>query len=158
MATKTLMTVEKSARDLLETRVPARIAVFLRKKSPLYSTTHQQVVFDTCSFLQVPEEESRLIAIQKWPQLDILVFEIFYDDYDLKTAHHKADLPVLLVDYGKASSVVKTVSSEFREIINKHVASQHNLHGWDAKPPFVEDHTSYGPRRYENPRDTALLP
>ncbi|KAI1775275.1 hypothetical protein F4818DRAFT_416142 [Hypoxylon cercidicola] len=158
MATKSLITIEKSARDLLETRVPARIAVFLRKKSPLYSITHQQVVFDTCSSLQVPEKESRLIAIQKWPQLDILVFEIFYDNYDLKTAHLKTDLPVLLVDYGKASSVVKNVSLEFRETINKHVASQHNLHEWDAKPPFIEDCTSHGYRKYENPRDTTLLP
>ncbi|KAI1089508.1 hypothetical protein F5B19DRAFT_372720 [Rostrohypoxylon terebratum] len=158
MATKTPMTVEKSARDLLETRVPTRIAVFLRRKSPLYSAPHQQVVFDTCSILQVPSEESRLIAVQKWPQLDILVFEVFHDAYDPKTAHHKADLPVLLVDYGKASSVAKNVSLEFRGTINKHVASQHNLHGWDAEPPFIEDHTSPGPRKYENPRDTTLLP
>lgn len=73
--------------------------------------------------------KSRLIAIQKWPKLDVLVFDIFYDNYYLDTAHHKVDLPVLLVDYGKASSVVRKTGYAFSEMINAHVATQHNYHG-----------------------------
>jgi hypothetical protein len=87
----------------------------------------------------------------------VLVFDIFYDNYDLNTAHHKVDLPVLLVDYGKASSVVRKTSHEFSETVNVHVATQHNYHGWNAEPPYFEDQTGHNPPKYEDPRDAKML-
>ncbi|KAI0004034.1 hypothetical protein F4779DRAFT_621507 [Xylariaceae sp. FL0662B] len=157
MATRDAITIEQPAIDLLKTRESARIAVFLRVKSPLYSITHDQVVRNTCSTLDVPYERSQLVAIQKWPKLDVLVFDVFYDTYDLNTAHHKVHLPVLLVDYGKAHSIVKKASPEFDETVNEHVAKQHNYHGWGAKPPYFEDQTGQNPPKYENPRDVTML-
>ncbi|KAJ8133329.1 hypothetical protein O1611_g297 [Lasiodiplodia mahajangana] len=157
MATRNPITIEQPTTDLLGTREPARIAVFLRTKSSLYALTHDQVVRNTCTSLDVPHEKSRLIAIQKWPKLDVLVFDIFYDNYDPNTAHYKVDLPVLLVDYGKASSVARKASHEFSETVNVHVATQHNYHGWNAKPPYFEDQTGHNPPKYENPRDATML-
>ncbi|KAJ9160835.1 hypothetical protein NKR19_g2844 [Coniochaeta hoffmannii] len=91
----------------------------------------------------------------KWPRLTIFVFDLWYDQYDRATAHHKVDLPVLLVDYGKKYSVVKLASREFRDEANNYVAEQHRLEGWDAKPPFFRDQTGPTPT-YPNPRDVKI--
>ncbi|KAH9903806.1 hypothetical protein F4778DRAFT_735624 [Xylariomycetidae sp. FL2044] len=163
MAYEDSMTIEKPAADLLETRKAVRVVILLRKKSPLFSKPPEQVVLDTCSFLKVPQEESRLVVIQKelrW--LDILAVDLFYHDYDFETAHIAVDLPVLIVDYGKRSSVVKrSVNPDFRKEVNRKVADQHDCHGWFAQLPLVEDRTCgkvptyYHPRscKYRNPED-----
>ncbi|KAK1772232.1 hypothetical protein QBC33DRAFT_2568 [Phialemonium atrogriseum] len=54
---------------------PTRIAIYLRTKSPLYSTTYDEVVRRTSSILEVLCDQSRLLAIQKWTKLTALVFE-----------------------------------------------------------------------------------
>lgn len=89
----------QSAVELLQAQKPTRVALFLRTKSPLYSDNYNQVVPQTCSVLSVPHEKSRLLAIQKWTRLSAIVSDIFHDDYDVSKGHHKADLPVLHVDY-----------------------------------------------------------
>ncbi|KAK3945114.1 hypothetical protein QBC46DRAFT_372821 [Diplogelasinospora grovesii] len=50
-----------------------------------------------------------------------MVFDVFHDDYDASTAHHKVDLPVLRVDYGRARSHAKVASIQFRGLINDHI-------------------------------------
>lgn len=85
-----------------------------------------------------------------------MVFDVFHDDYDTSTAHHKANLPVLHVTHGRASHA-RVASPQFREFINCHIAAQHNYHGWDGKPPYIEDQTGVMPPKYENPRDTSML-
>ena len=114
---------------------------------------------NACSTLDILLEESRyrLLAIQKWERLTVLVFDIFHDDYDLSTAHHLVNLPVLLVDYGKRLSYVRVASPEFREQINVHVAKQHNYNGWSGKPPYFEDQTGPVPPKYCNPREPSIL-
>lgn len=108
----------------------------------------------SCSILNIPLDEShyKLLAIQKWQQLTIMIFDIFHTGYDPSTAHHKADLPVILIDYGKRLSYARTTSPEFRDRINDHVAHEHNSNGWDGKPPFFQDQTSLVPRTYYFPR------
>jgi hypothetical protein len=59
-------------------------------------------------------------------KLTILVFDIFYHDYDVSTAHHKVNLLVHLVNYGKRLSYVRVRSLELRERVNVHVANLHN--------------------------------
>ncbi|KAI1122726.1 hypothetical protein F5Y10DRAFT_253403 [Nemania abortiva] len=159
MTTKNPLTVEQPAADLLTTRKPARIAIFLRKKSPLFSLTYDEVIRNTCVFLEIPHEKSQFLAVQKWDRLHVLVFDIFYDNYDPNTGHLKVDLPVLLVDYGKRLSVFRRTSPEFRETVNVHVAKQHNYHGWDAKPPYIEDQRSTRAcvPTYKFPRDSSLI-
>ncbi|XTI94542.1 hypothetical protein V2W45_1515107 [Cenococcum geophilum] len=103
----------------------------LTKTQPVVDIVQaQKPTRKTCSTLDVSYNEScyKLLAIQKWQQLTILVFDIFNNDYDVSTAHHKANLPVL-VDYGKRLSYVRVASPELRERINIHVANQHNYNG-----------------------------
>jgi hypothetical protein len=101
-----------------------RIAVYLRAKSPLYSSAYDEVIKIKCAALNVPYDRSRLLAIQKWTKLIAMVFDIFYDDYDTSTAHHKANLPVLHVTHGRASNA-RVASPQFREFINCHIAQIH---------------------------------
>ena len=118
------------------------VAIFLRRKPPIDSTHFDKVVVQkACSTSAVPHEESRhsLLAIQKWPELAILIFDVFHDDYDVSTAHRKAHLPVFIVGCGKRFSYVGVASPQFRERVNVNVAEKHNYNGWDGKPPYFED-------------------
>jgi hypothetical protein len=45
---------------------------------------------------------------------------------------------------GRNLTLVKLGSQGFRDKVNDLVASQHDRHGWDAKPPYLEDHTLPG--------------
>jgi hypothetical protein len=145
---------------MLQEQNPMRIAVFLRKKSPLYSLDDDEVVVKACSTLGIDPVASRakLMTIYKWDRMTIFAFNVWYDDYDWATAHHKVDLPVLLVDYGKRLSNVKVCSKEFCDEVNQFVARQHTLHGWDAKPPYLQDHTLPGVvPTYPDPRSVNLI-
>lgn len=126
--------------------------MFLRKKSPLFTDVYDEVVRKACSTLDIPYDRCKLLAIQVWQRLTVLVFDVFYDDYDVLEAHKVVDLPVILVDYGKRLSYVRLASPEFREEVNNHVANQHNFNGWTGKPPYIEDQTSSVPPTYCYPR------
>ncbi|KAL2756518.1 hypothetical protein ACRALDRAFT_2026580 [Sodiomyces alcalophilus JCM 7366] len=152
--------LDKHVTDLLQKQNPTRVAVFLRKKSPLYSLENDEVLVKACCTLGIDPVASRaeLMTIYKWDRLTIFVFNIWYNDYDWATAHHKVDLPVILVDYGKRMSSVKICSQNFRDEVNHFVARQHELHGWDAKAPYLQDHTLLGVvPTYPNPRCVKLV-
>ncbi|KAJ2901517.1 hypothetical protein MKZ38_001745 [Zalerion maritima] len=95
--------------DVLESRKPTRIAVFLRANSPFSSLQRDDVVPRACSTLGIDPSESRakLMTVWKVQRLTIFTFDVWYDDYDWATAHRKVNLPVILVDYGKRLSCVK---------------------------------------------------
>ncbi|KAH8731591.1 hypothetical protein GQ44DRAFT_671594 [Phaeosphaeriaceae sp. PMI808] len=141
--------------ELLNSRIPTRVAVFVRSKSPLYPHPPDEVVKAACSTLNIPIHDSHpmLLVIEKWDKLDVLAFDIFHATYDPSTAHHVADVPVVLVDYGKRYSVVKAASPDFKKEVNVAVAREHNLNGWDARPPYVADHTGARVPTYPNPRN-----
>ena len=136
---------------------PTRIAIFLRTKSPLYNHAYNEVIQRACSALDIPYNKTRFIAINIWQRLTILVFDIYHIKYDVSTAHRQADLPVLLVDYGRKRSYSRVASPEFRNTVNRHVARQHNLHGWDARPPYLQDQTLDHPPSYRYPRDPSIM-
>ncbi|KAF2454721.1 hypothetical protein BDY21DRAFT_366119 [Lineolata rhizophorae] len=144
---------------LLEARKAARVAVFVRKSSPLYTISSNEVVKAACSTLKISIDDSHptLLFIDKCERLDILVFDVFHVGYVPSTAHHEASLPVVLVDCGKRYSVIKAASEEFRKEVNVSIARQHNLNGWDGKPPYTADHTGPKPPTYPNPRDPSML-
>ncbi|KAG7286692.1 hypothetical protein NEMBOFW57_009003 [Staphylotrichum longicolle] len=152
--------LNKRVTEMLQTQHPMRIAVFLRKKSPLYCLENDEVLAKACGTLGIDPVASRaeLMTIHKWDRLTIFVFNLWYDDYDWATAHHQVDLPVVLVDYGKRLSSVKVCSQAFRDEVNQFVAKQHELHGWDAKPPYLQDHTLPGVvPTYPNPRCVKIV-
>ncbi|KAK4034924.1 hypothetical protein C8A01DRAFT_48811 [Parachaetomium inaequale] len=133
---------------MLQQQSPLRIAVFMRKKSPLYSLGNDEVLARACSTLGIDPVASRarLMTIYKWDRLTHL------------RLHRVANLPVVLVDYGKRLSCVKACSQEFCDEVNHFVARQHELHGWDAKPPYLQDHTLPGVvPTYPNPRCAKLV-
>lgn len=112
--------------EMLQTQNAMRTAVFLRKKSPLYSLENDEVLVKACGTLGIDPVASRaeLMAIYKWDHLTIFVFNVWYDDYDWATAHHQVNLPVVLVDYGKRLSSVKVCSQAFCDEVNHFVAKQ----------------------------------
>ena len=130
----------------------------LRKKSFFYAHAYDEAVQKICTSIGILYHETRkLLVVQKWQHLTILVIDVFYDDYDASTAHHVADLPVLLVDFGKRFASIRVATSTFQEQINVQVAKQHNYHGWDGKPPYFEDQTGTIPPMYDKPRDISML-
>ncbi|RYP48549.1 hypothetical protein DL768_005588 [Monosporascus sp. mg162] len=145
------------ALDLLDTQKPVRVAIYLRAKSPRFSLSADELVRTTCILLKIPPDRSGLLAIQRWRRLTAFVFDVFHDEYDLSSAHHKVDLPVVLVDYGSrnGSAYVRIASQHFRDFVNRHVARQHNLHGWEARPPFFEDQTAARPPTASDTRSRA---
>ncbi|KAL2174140.1 uncharacterized protein P884DRAFT_294575 [Thermothelomyces heterothallicus CBS 202.75] len=152
--------LDERVSDMLQKQIPMRIAVFLRRKSPLYPLGNDEVIAKACYTLHIDPEAShaKLMTIYKWARITIFVFNVWYNDYDWATAHHKVDLPVVLVDYGKRLSFVKVCSQEFCDEVNQFVARQHELRGWDAKPPYLEDHTLPGVvPTYPNPRYVRLV-
>lgn len=100
-----------------------------------------------------------LLAIEKWDRLDILVFDVFHTAYDWSTAHHEVDLPVVLVDCGKRYSSVKVAGPEFRKQVNVAVAREHDLNGWDVRPPYFADQSRTRTQvpTYENPRHLITM-
>ncbi|KAH7190777.1 hypothetical protein DER44DRAFT_815864 [Fusarium oxysporum] len=115
--------LERRVTDMLQNQNPTRVVVFLRKKSPFYSLSRDEVMVKACGSLGIDQVKSRakLLTIWKCDRLTIFAFDLWYDDYDWATAHHKVDLPVLLVDYGKRS-YVKVAGHEFQDEVNTFVA------------------------------------
>ena len=138
----------------MHTRNALRVAVFLRKKSPLYPLDGDAAVNRACSTLGVNPVDcgAKLLSIWKIRWMTIFAFDLWNAGYTWTTAHHKTDLPVILVDYGKRLSYVRVGSPDLRNEVNEFVADQHRLHGWEATPPYFQDQTGPVPT-YLNPRD-----
>ncbi|RYC58314.1 hypothetical protein CHU98_g7895 [Xylaria longipes] len=150
--------------DLLASGKPLRVAVFLRRQSPLYlknvDPPWEGVVAAVCSTLRVVQDRAKLMAVQKFDKLTVFALDFYHDKYDWATAHNLVDLPVVLVEYGKTKTSVKWVSRAFRSQVNKHVAEQHRLHGWQAYPPYFEDQSRKrnGVPSYRSPRNLTAGP
>ncbi|KAF2691901.1 hypothetical protein K458DRAFT_7406 [Lentithecium fluviatile CBS 122367] len=128
----------------------------------MYSYSPDVVAKDACSIFNVPiDDNSRLmlLVIERWDRLDTLAFDVIHAAHDPTTAHHVANLPVVLFDYGKQHSVVKAASPNFEKEVDVVIAREHNLNGWSARPPYVADHTGMKVPTYPDPRDliTAQL-
>ncbi|KAI1116267.1 hypothetical protein F5Y14DRAFT_76165 [Nemania sp. NC0429] len=151
--------LERPVIEFLQAQRPTRVVVFLRSKSPLYSLEPGEITTRVCRTLGIDPGESRakLMTIWIWHRLTIYAFDLWYDAYDWATAHHKVDLPVLLVDYGRRMSYVKIAGRELRDRANDHVARQHEQHGWDAKPPYLQDQTGPVAPTYGNPRCVEVV-
>ncbi|KAI1313129.1 hypothetical protein F5Y03DRAFT_338126 [Xylaria venustula] len=146
--------------DLLATKKPFRLAVFLRTGSPLYSektltAPWEGVVTAACSTLKVHKTEAKLMVVQKVDRMWIFVLDLYHDNYDWATAHNLVELPAILINYGKRRTYIKWVGRELRNRLNKHVAEQHRLHGWGAHPPYFEDQsrTRISHPSYRSPRN-----
>lgn len=100
---------------------------------------------------------SRFLAILNRPKLTALVLDTFHNVYGVSTAHYKASMALVLIDYGKTHSYIRAANPEFQETVNDHVVKQHDYHGWDGTSPYFEDQTGAALAKYGDPRDTSIL-
>lgn len=77
-----------------------------------------------CSSLDISVDNSNpmLLVIEKWDRLDVLAFDVFHNAYNPSTAHHVANIPVVLIDYGKNYSAIKAAGLDFQNKVNAAVA------------------------------------
>ena len=117
------------------------------------------MVLRACSTLGVDAEESgaKFLTVWKVQPLTISFFDLWNNGYNWAMAHHKVDLPVLLIDYGKKHSSVRVGGRKFRDEVNDFVADLYELHGWGAEPPYFQDQTGPGVPTYGNPRSMNVL-
>ncbi len=136
-----------------------RIVTFVRTKSPLYSSSAEEIVRAACSFLEIPalkNDHTKLLVVEKWDQLSIFVFDVFYSHYDPLTGHNAVDLSVILVDYGRRYSSVRFSTRQFRDKVNHDVAKAHDNNGWDARPPYFIDRREGRVPVYYSPRSMKV--
>ena len=133
--------------QLLHARSALRVAVFLREKSPLYPLEGDAAVSRACSTLNVDPVDggAKLLPVWEVRRMALFAFDLWNAGYRWATAHHAADLPVVLVDYGRRLSYVRVAGQELRDEVNGFIADQHRLplHGWEARP--LNSRTKQGP-------------
>ena len=102
--------------------------------------------------------QTRLLAVQKWKSRTYLVFDIANDRYDASRGHlpEHNQLSVVVTHFSKKRAAYPA-SAWVAQQVNHDVAMLHNANGFDALPPFMEDHTLGAPPSYQNPRDISLL-
>ena len=125
----------------------------------LASTSSKEIIDKALSALHVEPREAqfKFLVNDKWPLLNIFVFDLHHEAYRSASAHYIERLPVVIVDYGRQRTDVSIAGSFIRDQTNTRVAELHNLNGWDSKPPFFADYTSSKRLSYQKPRDTSLL-
>lgn len=106
----------------------------------------------------VPLSQTRLLAVQNWRTRSFLVFDIANADYDVMLGHlpEHNQLPVVVAHFSKKKTGYMANPVVSRRV-NHDVGMLHNANGFEALPPFIEDHTSGKPPAYRNPRDITML-
>lgn len=102
--------------------------------------------------------ETRLVAVQQWRTRVFIVFDIAHTAYNVKLGHlpEHNQLPVVVTHFSKKKTAYAANPGVSRRV-NHDVAMLHNANGFDAVPPFVEDHSSGSPPAYHSPRDISML-
>jgi hypothetical protein len=106
------------------------------------------------------ELKPRLLVKQKWGLRNLIVFDIWHDTYDPMLGHlsERNHLPVLVVHFnGRGHTKVRAAEPGLQRRINQETSDIHNLHGKDARPPYIVDHTLPTPPVFLDPRDPKLL-
>ena len=117
------------------------------------------IIEETLSALHIKPSEAqhKFLVNEKWPFLNIFVFDLYHETYQSASAHFPDHLPVLVADYSRKGTTVSIAGSFRRDEVNVRVAEHHNLNGWDREPPFFADYTLSTPVSYLDPRDSSLL-
>ncbi|KAJ5088510.1 hypothetical protein N7456_012126 [Penicillium angulare] len=102
--------------------------------------------------------DTRLVAVQQWRTRVFIVFDIAHTDYNVKLGHlpEHNQLPVVVAHFSKKKTAYPANTWVSRRV-NHDVAMLHNANGFDALPPYVEDHSSGKPPAYHSPRDISML-
>lgn len=148
---------------------PLRVLVIVSQRSALFSKAHDfpgEIIPLAYRLLKKhnvskgtqSSEDTRLLAVQKWRTRVFLVFDIGNTDYDAMLGHlpEHNQLPVVVAHFSKKKAAY-AASSGISQRVNHDIAMLHNANGYDAVPPFVEDHSLGKPPAYHNPRDISKL-
>jgi hypothetical protein len=148
---------------------PLRVLVIVSHRSSLYTKTNtspEEIVPLAMRLLKKKNlwkasdlaPHTRLLAVQKWRSRAFLVFDIANEAYDAKLGHlpEHNQLPVVVAHFNKKKAAY-LASSWVSQQVNHDVAMLHNANGFDAVPPFMEDHTLGTPPAYHSPRDISTL-
>lgn len=102
--------------------------------------------------------DTRLVAVQQWRTRVFIVFDLAHTDYNVKLGHlpEHNRLPVVVAHFSKKKTAYPANTWVSRRV-NHDVAMLHNANGFDAIPPYVEDHSSGKPPAYHSPRDITML-
>ena len=135
---------------ILQSRKPTRIVVLIRNKGHVWSSAPEMIVNAAMSTLHVElsEGQYKFLIREKWPYLDIIVFDVHHDTYEISVAHIPSELPVILVNFGSKGAWASMAPSFRCDQVNLSVAKHHNLNGWECQPPFYADYTSPRPPSY----------
>ncbi|KAJ5682948.1 hypothetical protein N7462_006113 [Penicillium macrosclerotiorum] len=148
---------------------PLRVLVIVSQRSTLFTKTHISPedllplalrLLKKSNIRRMPDAmtETRLLAVQKWRSRTFLVFDIANAHYDASLGHlpEQNQLPVVVAHFSKKKSAYPA-SSWVSQRVNHDVAMLHNANGFQAVPPFMEDHTTGEPPTYHSPRDINML-
>ncbi|KAJ5241549.1 uncharacterized protein N7469_003140 [Penicillium citrinum] len=146
-----------------------RVLVIVSQRSPLLSKARESPqdlilpalrVLKKNQLIQEPilPSQTRLLAGQNWRTRTFLVFDIANTDYDVMLGHlpEHNQLPVVVAHFSKTKTAYMANAVISRRV-NHDVGMLHNANGFDALPPYIEDHTSGNPPAYQNPRDISML-
>jgi len=147
---------------MLRFKQPTRVTILVRKRSPLWQPTlvsSGPIIEEALSALHVKPSEAqhKFLVNEKWPFLNIFVFDIYHKSYRSASAHIPEQLSVLTVDCRDKGITVSIAGSFRRHEVNARVAQHHNLNGWEGEPPFFADYTLSTPVSYLDPRDSSFL-
>lgn len=146
--------------EYFQLKQPVRMCISLTESSPYWDapkSTLEHVLKEigcgsSCS------KEAKFLVEQKWEKHVFLIYDFFYADYDQATAHlpEKNRIPVLKVD-SRAEMTIQIAKPAFRARVNRDVAWIHNVNGYDAGPPYLDDHSGGQVPVHKEPRDVDLL-
>ncbi|OOQ86923.1 hypothetical protein PEBR_19195 [Penicillium brasilianum] len=148
---------------------PLRVLVIISQRSSLYpksNSTPEEIIPLAMRLLKKRKmwkatdypTATKLLAVQKWRSRAFLVFDIANETYDAKLGHlpEHNQLPVVVAHFSKKKAAYPA-NSWVSQQVNHDVAMLHNANGFDAVPPFMEDHTLGTPPAYHSPRDISML-
>ncbi|KAJ5642424.1 hypothetical protein N7490_006424 [Penicillium lividum] len=148
---------------------PLRVLVIVSQRSSLITKAREAPhdvirpanhLLKKNGFSRDPEipAETRLVAVQQWRTRVFIVFDIAHTNYNMKLGHlpEHNQLPVVVAHFSKKRTAYMANPWVSRRV-NHDVAMLHNANGFDAVPPYLEDHSSGKPPAYHNPRDITML-
>lgn len=151
------------------TTAPLRVLVIISQRSSLYpksNTSPEEIIPLAMRLLKKKNmwkatdypTTTKLLAVQKWRSRAFLVFDIANEAYDAQLGHlpEHNQLPVVVAHFSKKKAAYPA-NSWVSQQVNHDVAMLHNANGFDAVPPFMEDHTLGTPPAYHSPRDISML-
>jgi hypothetical protein len=147
---------------------PVRTLVIVSRRSSLFATARdspEELIPSATRLLKKnallrlsDPSATRLLAVQKWRSRIFLVFDIANTDYDVMLGHlpEHNQLPVVVTHFSKKKSAYAANPWVSRRV-NHDIAMLHNANGFDAVPPFIEDHSLGKKPAYHSPRDISML-